>query len=150
MKPDMQRRLLFHSGLAMGAAVWVPAARACEFFSANLRVFHPWTRASAVHADTALVSMKFDEVIQADRLLGAETPVAAAAELLGPDVQAGAPMDLFIPAGQETLLSETGTCLRLVGLHFALQVGREYPLKLTFEKGGMVQARLSVDYARFF
>ena len=58
-------------------------------------------------------------------------------------------MDLLIPAGEETLLSDKGTFVRLTGLNHPLYVARAYPLKLVFEKGGEVNALLSVDFARF-
>ena len=88
--------------------------------------------------------MKFDEVTVADRLIGVETPVAEGAELVGAGTGAG--VDLLIPEGQETLLSDDGTHVRLVGLKHPLFIGRSYPLQLSFEKGGMVNARLTVDY----
>jgi hypothetical protein len=73
--------------------------------------------------------------------------VAAAAELAGIGVKPE--LDFLIPAGQETLLSEEGTHVRLLDLKFALEVGREYPLTLIFAGGGVIQSSLSVDYARF-
>ena len=146
--PESQRRRLLHAGLAAGAALWLPSrARACEYFSPTLRVLHPWTRASPHGATTAMVSMKFDEVTEGDRLIAVSTPVAAAAEMGG---QSAAPaVDFAVPAGRESELSEHGTYLRLVGLKLPLEVGRSYPLKLTFEVGGIVAATLSVDYAGF-
>ena len=51
-------------------------ARACEFFSSHLRIWHPWTRATRVDADTARLCMRFDEVQTSDRLIGVKTPVA--------------------------------------------------------------------------
>jgi copper(I)-binding protein len=58
-------------------------------------------------------------------------------------------VDFAIPADQSSVLTESGTYLRLVGLKFPLQVGREYPLTLVFRKAGPVLAKLSIDYARF-
>jgi periplasmic copper chaperone A len=89
--------------------------------------------------------MKFDEVSETDRLIGVETPVAANAYLVG-EGASGAGVNLLIPAGRETLLSEDGTHVRLEGLKHALLVGRIYPLQLAFEKGGIVNAKLNVDY----
>jgi copper(I)-binding protein len=143
----LNRRRSLQSGLALGLALVLPAARACEYFSPTLRVTHPWARASAPGASTAVVSMKFDDVSQDDRLVGVQTPVATGAELGGPGAESG--LDLPIPSGRETLLSETGLHLRLTGLQLPLEVGRSYPLKLTFERGGVVNATLNIDYARF-
>lgn len=144
MNPSIHRRGVLHAGLAFGAALVVPAARACEFYTSTLRVTHPWTRATAHDATSAVLCMKFDEVTQADRLILVETPVAAGAAMGG--LETGPAVNFFIPAGQETLLSETGIYVRLVGLKFPLEVGRSYPLVLGFEKGGVFNADLSVDY----
>lgn len=133
--------------MAASLAFKLPAARACEYFSPTLRVTHPWARASAPGARTAVVSMKFDDVLQDDRLIGVQTPVASGAEIAGPGAEPG--VNLLIPNGRETLLSEGGLHLRLTGLQLPLEIGRSYPLKLTFERGGVVNATLSIDYARF-
>jgi copper(I)-binding protein len=138
---------MLHRGLAAGLAAVLPAARACEFYTSTLRVTHPWTRATAPGASTAVVCMKFDEVTVADRLISVETPVATGAEMGG--VGAGSAVDFLVPAGQTTFLDEGGTHVRLVGLKFPLEVGRSYPLRLGFEKGGEFNATLTVDYTRF-
>lgn len=152
MKSTLHRREVLRASLALGAGLMAPATRACEFFSTHLRITHPWTRASAEGARSAVVCMRFDEVLHNDRLIGVETPVAGAAELAGVDLQ-GAPanpaLDFAIPQGRETLLSEAGTHVRLLDLKWPLEVGREYPLTLTFAGGGVIQASLSVDFARF-
>jgi periplasmic copper chaperone A len=140
------RRGVLCTGLALGTSLVLPA-RACEFNSANLRITHPWTRATQADASTAVVCMKFDEVRQPDRLIAVESPVAEGAQMGG--LAAGPAVDLVIPAGQETLLSEAGTHVLLVGLKFPLEVARSYPLRLVFERGGVVEAMLSVDYTRF-
>lgn len=154
------RRDLLRASLTCGVALLSPAARACEFFSPTLRITHPWTRASEPGATTAVVSMRFDEVSRDDRLVQLHTPVAAAAEMGGRALTAsgtgssagagaGAGLDFFIPAGQESGLSEGGRFVRLLDLRHPLEVGRSYPLTLVFEQGGTVNATLTVDFARF-
>ncbi len=131
--------------MASGLVACLPQARACEFFGANLRITHPWTRASAAGASTAIVCMKFDEVTQADRLIGIETPVASGAELGG--LQTGSKqLSLALAAGQNYELSETGIFVRLLDLKHPLALGRSYPLTLLFEHSGAITAELSVDY----
>lgn len=88
--------------------------------------------------------MKFDEVNVSDRLIGVATPVANGAELIVKN--ASAPLNVPIPAGEETVLSEEGTHIRLLGLKHPLFIGRSYPLQLTFGKSGTVNATLNVDY----
>lgn len=145
------RRTVLRTLLATSAAMLgLPAApaRACEFFCASMRITHPWTRASAVGATTALVSMRFDEVTQDDRLIGVTTPMAAGAELMGVGAGGSArPVDLSVKAGETLEFAETGIHIRLTGLHRPMEMACTYPLTLTFEKAGVVEADLSVDYA---
>lgn len=144
MTQAIQRRTLLHAACATGLATLLPTARACEFFATTLRITHPWTRVSDVGADSAVISMKFDEVMHADRLISVSTPVAENAELGGRF--ASPTMNFQIPAGRETQLNEIGTFVRLTGLKQPLEMGRSYPLTLVFEHGGSVAASLSVDY----
>ncbi len=139
-----RRRRLLQAACAAGLSALLPAARACEYFTTTLRITHPWTRASDSGADSAVISMKFDDVTRSDRLIAVTTPVAEGAELGG---RLAAPEVNFpIPAGRETQLSEIGTFVRLTGLKHPLEMGRSYPMTLVFEHGGSVAATLSIDY----
>lgn len=141
------RRAALRAGLALGATLALPQARACEYFADTLRITHPWCRATRPGATSVVVSMIFDEVTRNDRLIGVKTMVAERAEIGG---QLARPkMDFSIPKGVETQLSEHGTYLMLSGLKFPLEVARTYPMVLTFEHGGVVQATLNVDLQRF-
>ena len=139
------RRAFLRAGVALSASFIVPPARACEYFTGTLRITHPWTRATLADATSAVLCMKFDEVNVSDRLIGVETPVAGGAELIVKNARA--PLTVPIPQGEETVLSEEGTHIRLLGLKHPLFIGRSYPLALTFEKSGTVNATLNVDYA---
>src|SRR5262245_3429057 len=132
----MDRRRALKAGLALWAVLLDPRARACEFFSYNRRHTYPWCSAGG-NATAAAIFMRFDEASETDRLIGVETPVAEGAQLIG---------ELVVPAGGELVLSEQGPHVRLVELKHPLFVGRVYPLKLTFEKGGVVNANLNVDF----
>jgi copper(I)-binding protein len=126
------------------AGIAMRPARACEFVTDTLRVTHPWTRASEPGATSALLGMRIDEVTRADRLLEVSTPVATGAELAGAP---GRPLELEILPGSELDFSEAGIQLRLTGLKVPLFTGRDYPLSIAFEHGGVVHARLIVDQA---
>jgi copper(I)-binding protein len=141
----MQRRRVLGAGV--GAASWLaaPWARGHEYYTRNCRISHPWTRATAAGAMTALVCLTIDEVIKADRLIGIESPVAAGAEMV--DAAATSPLDIAVPSGRETVLGEIGRVVRLVGLRHPLELGRSYPLTLVFADGGEVEATLDVAYA---
>lgn len=147
MNQGIDRRRLLGTGVGLGLSLVLVPARACEFMTSTLRVSHPWTRATAHDATSAVLGMKFDEVTEADRLILVESPVATGAEMAGE--LASPNVDFFIPEGRETQLHEASTYVRLVGLRFPLEVGRSYPLRLGFEKGGVYNAVLSVDYTRF-
>jgi copper(I)-binding protein len=144
-QPALHRR---HLLLALGATVLARPAPACEYFSSHLRIWHPWTRATRVDAESAKLCMRFDEVQARDRLIGVETPVAAGARLAGPGVAADSKgLSLLIPAGQELTLTEDGLHIELLDLQQPLQVGRSFALRLIFESAGAVEATLNVDYA---
>ncbi len=147
MKLVLPRRQLLRAGCASALAMAGVQARACEFFSPTLRLTHPWTRATPDDATTAVLCMRLDEVQQDDRLVGIQTPFATGAEMGGPDASpARLGIDVVIPKGSETVLSEHGTHIRLTGLKQPLELGRTYPMRLLFEVGGMLRADLSVDY----
>ena len=146
MRQYFSRRATLQASFAGGLSLLLPSVHACEFWSTNLRIVLPWSRATIEGDGFAIVCMRFDEVAQDDRLIGAETPVARAVELGG--VGAGRQLNFEIPAGRQTELSESGTFLKLVGLRHPLGLGREYPLKLVFERGGLVDADIDVQYAR--
>lgn len=145
MKVNPSRRHVLQAGLGLGASLVLPQARACEFFSTTLRITHPWTRASAQDAPFVIVNMKIDEVQQADRLIGVETPVAGAAEIVG-GAAGSHGVNLLIPAGQTLHIGEDGIQLRLLRLQMPLHIARTYPMRLIFEKGGVVEAELNTDY----
>lgn len=142
----LRRRAVLRAGFAFAAAAVLPAARACEFYTATLRITHPWTRATGPDDTTAVLCMRFDEVRADDRLVGVVTPVARGAELVTDGV--AGPLDFPVPAGQESFLLETETYVRLTGLVHPLPVARTYPLQLAFAKGGVINATLNVDYER--
>jgi copper(I)-binding protein len=141
MDQDSRRRLILQSGLLIAIGARAAHARACEYVTQTMRIVHPWTRATAPEAEHAVMCMTFADVVEDDRLVGVETPVAG-----GSNLPAGG---LAIPAGQELVLSERGTHVRLTGLRQGLEVGRSYPLALHFAKGGQVLATLNVDFMRF-
>lgn len=137
-----------HLLIALGAMGMLPPARACEFFSSHLRIWHPWTRATRVDADTARLCMRFDQVQKTDRLIRIETPVAAGARLAGPGApEAAQDLSLLIREGEELTLAEDGLHIELLDLQQPLQLGRSFPLRLVFESAEPVSALLNVDYA---
>jgi copper(I)-binding protein len=144
MNRSPNRRTALRLGVTACAAWALPPAHSCEFHTGSLRVTHPWTRATTGDATVAVLCMRIDEVTEDDRLIGARMPLASGAEMGGPDQ--GSAVDVPVAAGSQLDLHEAGVHLRLTGLTQTLQVGREYPLTLEFERSGLVLARLSVDF----
>ncbi|MGM9480556.1 copper chaperone PCu(A)C [Roseateles sp. NT4] len=145
--PALPRRHLLLAASAAYLGLPRPA-RACEFFSSHLRIWHPWTRSTRVDADTARLCMRFDEVQRTDRLIGVETPVATGVRLAGPGAPASAQdLSLLIREGETLTLTEDGLHLELLDLQHPLQIGRSYPLRLIFERAQAVNATLNVDFA---
>lgn len=151
--PLPRRRLLIAAtAAAAGLTGLARPAQACDFFSSRMRIWHPWTRATRVDADTATLCMRFDEVQKTDRLIGLETPVCGGARLAGPKADADANvdkkgLDLLIHEGQELTLTEDGVYIELLDLQQPLQIGRSFPLRLLFASGDAVNAQLNVDFA---
>lgn len=146
MNGTFTRRDIVRAGLAFAASLTLPQAsvRACEAYCSTLRVNHPWTRATDPGADFAVVGMTIDEVKQDDRLIAVETPVARGVQQVVGGI--AGPLDLYISKGRDMVLDDDGDHLRLVNLKHPLLVGRSYPIRLVFEKGGAVDMDLSVDY----
>jgi copper(I)-binding protein len=147
MDRSARRRELIKAGLAIGLGAMSSAPRACEVLLPNLRLVHPWTRATRAGSNVAIVCMAIEDVTESDRLIGVRTPVAAGATLGG--VATGVDLPLDIPAGRPTLLGEDGPHIVLTGLRFALHAGRAFPLLVMFEKGGIASISLTVDFPAF-
>ena len=146
MIQQFARRSVLRAGIALGVCGLAPRVRACEFFAANLRIYLPWTRATAQGDSHAVLCATFDEVTQADRLIGIETPVAAGAEMGGAGARGA--VDFVLPQGRESVLSESGVHVRLLGLKHPLELGRTYPMKFVLEQAGVVAGAFDVSYER--
>ena len=143
-----RRRDALRAGFAATLALATSAARAHQFFTPYLTVIHPWTWASAAGDTSAIVSMTFEDVVAADHLIGAESPLTSGAELGG--AVSGPGFDFAIEPEHPAALAEDGIYLRLTGLKAPLQFGREYPMTLVFAKAGRLAAALLIDYPRRF
>lgn len=88
----------------------------------------------------------------ADRILRAETPVAAKAELhtmmIENDVMQMRPADSFpLPPTGQFSLKPHGAHIMVMDLNRTLAVGDTYPLTIVFEKAGAVTTEVSVRAA---
>lgn len=140
----LSRRALLRAAAASAAAMAMPSARACEFNTDTLTIVHPWVPPSKTGQTSAIVSMTFKDVLEADRLIGARTDAAARVELV--DAAGQVVPAIEIPTGPPLLLRTGGPHVRLVDLVAPFAMGDVQPFTLLFERCGPVPARLTVDF----
>jgi periplasmic copper chaperone A len=136
------------------AAFGSPAA-AHEATAGGLTIEHPHARATvAVQMSGAAYMVIRNRGAEPDRLLGARTEEAQAAELHGTTVTAEGvarmrPAEAVeIPPGGEAKLAPGGLHLMLVGLKGQLIEGTSFPMTLVFERAGEVEVEVMVERPR--
>ncbi|WP_022976521.1 copper chaperone PCu(A)C [Nevskia ramosa] len=123
------------------------AASAHDYTTGKMKVLHPWTDPTPAGTASAPLRLRIVEIQADDRLLAAETPVAARIEVIpaAGDAEPG----IALINGQDLKLGDEdargGARLRLHGINTQLFFGREYPLNLHFAKAGMVEAGLIIS-----
>jgi periplasmic copper chaperone A len=139
--------------LLVGALVLSAAARAEDYRAGDIRVEHPWARATAGNARIGAAYLTLDDVGSTpDRLVAIETPVAGAAELhaemLDGNVMQMRPVGAIeIHPGTPTVLQPGGLHIMLMDLKDALKAGESFPLTLVFERAGRLQISVPVERA---
>lgn len=135
-----------------GLALLLPAllSHAHEYEAGQLHIDHPWSREMPPVAPTAAVYFVVDNKgSDADRLLGASTPIAGKAEL-HEHVHADGVMKMqqvkgvSVPAGGEVKFEPMGYHVMLFELKQQAKDGDRFPLTLTFEKAGKVEVEVAV------
>lgn len=137
-------------GLLLALLIAAPAA-AHDYRVGDLRIDHPWSRATTPGAGVGagyLVIRNGGE--RDDRLVGATSPVAGRVMIHRSVEQDGtATMEhqhhgIVIPAGGEVALEPGGYHLMLMQLDERLEKGDRVPLTLEFERAGIVEVELAV------
>lgn len=127
---------------ALGLAALALSSAACahEYYTATFQVIHPWTPTAAAGTRAVGLYMRIVDITADDRLLSAGTEVAETVELRHPQHRDPAPASagIALSAGRELSLSPFTAHLVLRGLKTELHQGRQYPLRLVFEKAGEV------------
>ncbi|MET1080591.1 MAG: copper chaperone PCu(A)C [Pseudomonas sp.] len=126
-------------------------AQAHEYSQGDLHIAHPWSREMPPTAPTAAAYfVVHNQGASADRLLGADTPVAGKAQLhqhLNRDglmkMEHVAAVD--VPAGGEAVFAPMGYHVMLFDLKQPLRDGTRFALTLHFEKAGDVQVEVAVQ-----
>lgn len=139
------RRLLI--ALLLGCLAGLPA-QAHGTHAGDLLIEHPYALPSAAGQDQGQVQLRrlHNRGAQADRLLGARTPVAASVLLQrrGQTVQA-----LELPPGADLSLKHDGEWrLLLQGLKAPLVNGQRFALVLRFERAGEQEVMVWVQTPR--
>lgn len=134
---------------AVMLALAVPG-HAHDFAKGDLRIGHPWTRATA---SGQKVAAGYLEIVNtgklADRMIGASTPAAERIELHvvgleGEVMRMREVKSLEIPAGGRMELKPRGPHLMIMGIKRAFRKDERIPVTLRFEQAGEVAIELLV------
>lgn len=133
-------------------AAGMQPARAHDYTQGDLRIGHPWTRATA---PTAKVGAGYMTIANRggvpDRLVSASTDAAGRVEIHEMSMEAGVMRmrelagGLPLPAGADVALKPGGYHLMLMDLRAPLKQGASIPVMLVFERAGRVQVKLKVE-----
>lgn len=141
---------------AFGAGVFFVLAFAFnavahEYALGELKIVHPWGRATPPGATTAAAYLKFvNDGSKPFRFVSGSSPVAERVEVHTMTMDGGVmrmrPLGaLDIPAGATVELKPGGMHLMLIGLKRPIMVEETIPVTLTFEGGATVTVDLSIE-----
>ena len=140
-------------------AIWFVAAFAMCAAAAwaqqpgGVQVDNAWARATPGRSTESVAYLKITNTgTTPDRLIGASTPIAAAASLHESKVEKGImkmrALDAVpLAAGQTVEFKPNGDHVMLTGLKQPLKQGDSFPLTLKFEKAGEVAINVKVERA---
>jgi copper(I)-binding protein len=142
------------------AAAMVPllasaTALAHEYRAGPLLIDHPWARAtvSVQKVGAGYLTIR-NEGQQADRLIGARSPIVPSIEMHTHEIDAqgvarmGQLEAIELPPGATVELAPGGMHLMLIGLSAPLREGEDFPLTLVFERAGEVEVRVDIEPLR--
>lgn len=118
---------------------------------AGLQVSRTWARPAPQGGNGAGYAVIVNTGPSADKLTAASSPVAARIEIHESMIMGGQAMmhprpgGLAIPAGGTAQLKPGGFHLMMMGLKRPLKAGEHFPMTLTFQKAGKVQADFVVQ-----
>ena len=129
------------------------SAAAHGYDKGDLRVGHPWTRATPPGAKVAAGYLSVrNSGKEPDRILNASSPAAERVELHvqmreGDVMKMREVQSVEVPPGQSRMLRPGSLHLMLVGLRKPLSRGENIPLTLRFERAGELRVELEVRAA---
>lgn len=128
-----------------GVSIQTPAFAGDPAAVGDLRIMHPWARASAGHGDAGAVFMAIANTGGTDdKLVAAATANAKKTEIHETKMEDGVMKmrmlmgGLTIPAGGTVTLKPMGLHVMMMGVTEKLVEGETLTLTLTFEKAGSV------------
>jgi hypothetical protein len=135
--------------LLLSLLAWPAAAH--DYTLGDLRIGHPWTRAtaSAGGAGGGYLTIR-NTGQQPDRLLRAETPAATATELHTMSMDQGVmrmrPVaDIVIPPGEEVRLAPGGLHVMFLNTRERFVQGQKITARLVFERAGTIEVEFHVE-----
>lgn len=152
---SLPRRIAGFLAAAAAACVVLAAAPAAghSYELGDLRVRHPWVRATAPGATVAAGYLEIhNSGRQPDRVVGASTPAAERVEFHvqerdGDVLKMRELKDFEVPARRRLTLRPGGSHLMIVGLKQPLAKGARVPLTLRFERAGELKIELEIQPA---
>jgi hypothetical protein len=144
------RRLLLAGAIVAGLS---PAVAAHDYTLGDLRIGHPWTRATAAAGAAGGGYMVIRNTGSApDRLIRAESPAARAVELHttirdGEVMRMRPVADITVPPGGEVRLAPGGLHVMFVGTTQRFVQGTRIPARLVFERSGAIDVEFDVEAA---
>ena len=137
----------------VGALSLAAPAAAADFTLKDLRILHPYARATPPGARSGGIYLVVENGgKQADRLIGATSPAARIAEIhemkMEGNLMRMRPVaGVDVPAGGKATLSPGGYHVMLSELQAPLVAGTTVPLTLRFEKAGAIDVTVDVEAA---
>ncbi|MBF0355115.1 MAG: copper chaperone PCu(A)C [Alphaproteobacteria bacterium] len=140
-------RTLFLTALMCAATL---GAQAHDYNLGDLKIVHPWARATAPSAPAGGAFLTIVNGGASDKLLSASADVSNVVELHthiteGNVVRMRKVENIDLAGGSETKLAPGGLHVMLIGLKAPLKEGATFPLTLTFERSGSITVEVNVQ-----
>jgi hypothetical protein len=131
------RQLIASTALATLLCTVSAPASTCEYYADHFKIIHPHAEPAHIGASGVVISLQFTQIESSDRLLGATTPVAERVTVIYP-AASGVEQTIALQPGSEVTLTADTAHLQMHGIKTQLHEGRQYELRLMFEKAGAV------------
>jgi copper(I)-binding protein len=146
-------KILRMTGAALAAVLLTGPVLADDVTLGDIKIEHPWARATAASGQTGVVYLKLEnDGTVPDRLVAAASPAADTVELHTNLMENGMMMMREVKAidlgpDAPVVLAPDGLHIMLIGLKEPLVKGKRFPLTLTFEKAGSVTVEVAIQGA---